>query len=248
MENNQEEKSNLKIADEEEKDKITFHQIVWYMIIFSFFGLLVETIYAHATMGIWESRKGLILGPFCPIYGVGAVIIILALHKYKGQKIKLFICGGVLGDVVEYLLSFALEAIYGSRFWSYSNFLNINGRICLTYSIFWGILSILLINVVKSPIDKFINKIDNKITKIIDIIIIIFLIVDVILTVWATSEYKRRAKDIYYEVKVFEEETILNKVADKVFPDNLMVKIFPNLRFIDDEGNEIYIRDVINSK
>lgn len=227
-------------------EKITMHQIIWYMLIFSVLGLLTETVYGYATTGILESRKGLILGPFCPIYGVGSVIIILMLNKYKGQKVKLFIYGGVLGDIVEYLLSYALEAIYGSRFWNYANFLNINGRICLTYTIFWGVLSIVLINVVKGAIDKIVNKIKGKKVKIIDNILIIFFIVDIVLTVWATSEYKARAKNIYYNVKVYDEETILNTTAEKIFSNELMEKIFPNLRFIDDSNNEIMIKDVIN--
>lgn len=227
-------------------EKITMHQIIWYMLIFSVLGLLTETVYGYATTGILESRKGLILGPFCPIYGVGSVIIILMLNKYKGQKVKLFIYGGVLGDIVEYLLSYALEAIYGSRFWNYANFLNINGRICLTYTIFWGVLSIVLINVVKGAIDKIVNKIKGKKVKIIDNILIIFFIVDIVLTVWATSEYKARAKNIYYNVKVYDEKTILNTTAEKIFSNELMEKIFPNLRFIDDSNNEIMIKDVIN--
>lgn len=229
-------------------EHISLHQIVWYMVIFSILGLLTETVYGYATTGILESRKGLILGPFCPIYGVGSVIIILMLNKYKGQKLKLFVYGGILGDFVEYLLSYALEAIYGSRFWNYENFLNINGRICLTYTIFWGILSIVLINVVKGAIDKIVNKIKDKAAKILDPLIIMFFIIDIVLTVWATSEYKTRAKDIYYNVKIFDEPTISAKLANKIFPNEIMEKIFPNLRFIDKNENEIMIRDIINYK
>lgn len=229
-------------------EHISLHQIVWYMIIFSILGLLTETVYGYATTGILESRKGLILGPFCPIYGVGSVIIILMLNKYKGQKLKLFVYGGILGDFVEYLLSYALEAIYGSRFWNYENFLNINGRICLTYTIFWGILSIVLINVVKGTIDNIVNKIKGKAAKILDPLIIMFFIIDIVLTVWATSEYKTRAKDIYYNVKIFDEPTISAKLANKIFPNEIMEKIFPNLRFIDKNENEIMIRDIINYK
>ena len=227
--------------------KQTVHQIVWYMLIFSILGLIVETIYGYATTGILESRKGLILGPFCPIYGVGAVIILLLLDRFKGHKVKLFIYGAILGSFIEYILSFMLEAMYGSRFWSYSNFMNTNGRICLLYSAFWGVLSIILIEFVKKYIDKFIDKIKGKARIITDIALIIFFSVDILLTVWGISVYKARAKDVYNDVKVFEEKNIIQKAGDAIFTDDIMSKIFPNLRLVDESGNEIWIKDIINN-
>lgn len=226
--------------------KQTVHQIVWYMLIFSILGLIVETIYGYATTGILESRKGLILGPFCPIYGVGAVIILLLLDRFKGHKVRLFIYGAILGSFIEYILSFMLEAMYGSRFWSYSNFMNINGRICLLYSTFWGVLSIVLIEYVKKYIDKFVDKIKGKARIITDIALIIFFSVDILLTVWGISVYKARAKDVYNDVKVFEEKNIIQKAGDAIFTDDIMSKIFPNLRLVDESGNEIWIKDIIN--
>lgn len=226
--------------------KQTLHQIVWYMLIFSILGLIIETIYGYVTTGILESRKGLILGPFCPIYGAGAVIILLLLDKYKGHKAKLFIYGAILGSFIEYILSFILEAMYGSRFWSYSNFMNINGRICLLYSVFWGVLSIILIEFVKKYIDKIIDKIKGKARVITDIALIIFFLIDILLTVWGISVYKTRAKDAYNDVKIFEEKNIIQKAGDAIFTDDIMSKIFPNLRLVDENGKEIWIKDIIN--
>ena len=173
------------------------HKIIWYIIIFSIIGLLIETIFCYLTTGIIESRKGLIWGPFCPVYGVGATILIILLEKYKNNPIKLFIIGSILGNIIEYLLSYILEAIYGIKFWDYAYVdLNLNGRICIRYSIFWGVLSVLLINGIKPYIDKIINKIPN--TKQINISIIILLIVDCIATVWAINTYQNRILARYY--------------------------------------------------
>ena len=63
------------------KEGITIHRIIWYTLLFSVLGLIIETIYCFATTGILESRKGLILGPFCPIYGVGASVLIILLNN-----------------------------------------------------------------------------------------------------------------------------------------------------------------------
>ena len=136
------------------------HQLLWYFIIFSITGIIIETIYCYATTGILESRKGLIWGPFCPVYGVSAAILILCLNRYKNKNIlELFIFGFIAGSIAEYILSFGLEAIYGMRFWDYTyTDLHLNGRICFLYSTYWGILSVILIKFVKPILDKQIGR------------------------------------------------------------------------------------------
>lgn len=139
--------------------KISFNQYFWYLVIFSIIGLLVETVYGYLTTGILDSRKGLIWGPFCPVYGVGAAILIFATHRLEKSPSKIFLVGTIAGGMIEYIISYILESIYGARFWDYSyQMLNLNGRICLLYSAFWGILSILLIKWIKPSVDKFIRK------------------------------------------------------------------------------------------
>ncbi len=164
---------------ENNKQKISLKQIIWYLIIFSIIGLIIETIFCYVTTGILESRKGLIWGPFCPVYGVGATILIILLDKYQNSIIKLFLAGSILGNIIEYALSYILEAMYGMRFWDYSYLdWNLNGRICVKYSIFWGILAIILIKLIKPAIDKIINQIPNS--KEINITIIILAVIDCI--------------------------------------------------------------------
>ena len=239
------------------KNKI--HYAVWYFIIFSVFGLILEMIYGFSTMHILESRKGLFLGPFCPIYGVGAAVLMLLLDRFKNNKIKLALYGGLLGSIVEYLLSFALEAIYGTRFWDYGwvDF-NLNGRICITYSLFWAILSVFFICIIKPLIDKLINKIGkdddynkNKFSillrrKNIDIGIIIFFIIDSLITVWAVFTYQNRVLADYYQYEVKKKPAIIQNIEDNCFSTEHMLFTFPNLRVRDNDGNEVFIRDMLN--
>ena len=65
----------------ENKEKITIHQLFWYFLIFSVLGLIIETVYCYITSGTFESRKGLIWGPFCPVYGVCGAFLIFVLYK-----------------------------------------------------------------------------------------------------------------------------------------------------------------------
>ena len=218
------------------KNEFTFHNIIWYMILFSILGLLIETIYGYISTGVLESRKGLILGPFCPIYGIGATFFIVLLSEYKNSKVKLFIMGAIAGTIFEYICSYILQIIYGSMFWDYSyTTYQINGRVSLTYTVFWGILAVLLVKYIKPQIDKIINKIPSKFW---DKAITIFLIIDIILTILGISIYMNRAE------KKYKNEQINETVLDKIFNDDVMSFVFPNLRYTDEEGNSIMVKNM----
>ena len=226
--------------------EILVHKIIWYTIIFSIIGLIIETIFCYLTTGIIESRKGLIWGPFCPVYGVGATILIILLERYKNNPIKLFIIGSIAGNIIEYILSYILEAIYGIRFWDYSYVdLNLNGRICIRYSVFWGMLTIVLIEVVKPYIDKIINKIPNL--RPLNVSIIILLVIDCIATVWAINTYQDRVLEKYYNIETTNQKSLKNYIEEKLFSNDKMKKTFPNLRYTDEQGKEHYLRDMIKS-
>ena len=225
-----------------EKNKELFFQFFWYFTIFSIIGLIIETLYCYFTTGVIESRKGLLWGPFCPVYGVGATIIIFLLDKYKDNVWKLFFYGVILGGIIEYVLSYVLEAIYGIRFWEYSYLANnLNGRICITYSVFWGILSVFLINGIKPKIDMLLEKIPYK--NIIAKLLFVFFIINAFVTIWGINTYEKRIK----EGPNSSERTnnIINKIEDNYFTNERMQKTFPNLRIITQEGEEVFIKDLI---
>ena len=218
------------------KKQITIHNVIWYVLIFSIIGLVIETIYGYITMGIIESRKGLILGPFCPIYGIGAVILIMVLNEYSDSKIKLFFLGAIYGTIFEYICSYVLQVMYGSRFWdySYTNF-QINGRVSMLYTFFWGILAVVLIQYIKVFLDKLIKKIPEKVW---DKAIITFLVIDTFITILGISIYMDKAQDLYEGINR------KNTTLDYIFNDKLMSSIFPNLRYMDANGNEIFVKDI----
>ncbi len=219
------------------KEEITIHKVIWYILIFSIIGLVIETIYGFITTGIVESRKGLILGPFCPIYGVGAALLIILLNEYKDNKLKVFVLGAVYGSIFEYICSYIMQVMYGSRFWDYSyTTFQINGRISLTYTVFWGVLSVILIGYMKILLDKLINKIPEK---FLDKLIITFLTIDVFITILGISVYMDRAK-IIYEGGKREDNTL-----DYIFNDKLMSSTFPNLRYMDANGKDIFVKDIL---
>ena len=89
--------------------------------------------------------RGFLIGPYCPIYGVGALLITLFLNKYTQDPVVLFVMAVVVCGVLEYLTSYFMEKIYHARWWDYSSKkFNINGRICLSNLIAFGILGMFI--------------------------------------------------------------------------------------------------------
>lgn len=138
----------MKNKKEKAKKKFTIlgmsiWRVLAYFIIYSILGYLIETLFGLVTKGVIESRQSFLYGPFCAIYGLGAVIMIGLLQYFNKNNFSLFFGGFLIGSVVEYLVSLFGEMMLHVKWWDYSNMpLNINGRICVYFSIFWGILAI----------------------------------------------------------------------------------------------------------
>ena len=234
----------------ENKEKVTIHHLFWYFLIFSILGLIIETLYCYVTTGVLESRKGLIWGPFCPVYGVCGAFLIFVLSKINCKSILgLFISGFILGSIAEYVLSFGLEAVYGIRFWNYEYLsLNLNGRISLIFSIYWGLLSVILVKFVKPLIDKLINKIKPHTRNVIELGIFIFLCIDCIVTIWAIQTYQNRV--LYNSSFKADSNNFILKIRENIennyFTNEKMSLTFPNLRVKNENGEEVWIKTLIN--
>lgn len=165
------------------KAKDKFIEYISYFFIYAFLGWVIETIYAIIIQGHFIKR-GFLYGPICPIYGFGAAILIIATQKLYKKPFTKFLIAAIAFTVFEYMVSFLLEMLFGLRWWDYSNdFLNIQGRVSLMYSIFWGIIGVLLLEKLHPLIQNIIQKINlkfvsNNIQTIIVILLIITIIID----------------------------------------------------------------------
>lgn len=235
-------------------------RLLAYFIIYSVVGFIIETIFAIITKGVLESRQSFLIGPFCAIYGVGAVIMILLLQYFKKNKYTLFFGGFVIGSVVEYLVSLFGEWMLHVKWWDYSDQpFNINGRICVGFSLFWGVLAIYLISHFNPIIDKIIEKtktkISNKVIKIIIIATTIFMLADCIITgIALRTFFVRLVCDYNVEVQYVNQTYCDNwnnnkhpkfkEFANKYFTNEYILKTFPNLKMLSKEGNIIFAKDI----
>lgn len=160
--------------------------LILYFFIYAFLGWLLETFYALSTLGHFVKR-GFLFGPICPIYGWGAIILLAGLKRYKSNSLKLFFVSAIIFSIFEYMVGFALDALFSTKWWDYSNdFMNLNGRISIFFTFIWGIIAIIFINHVHPFVEKKVKLILNKIPNLLQILItrcaVLVLIVDTILS------------------------------------------------------------------
>ena len=240
---------------------LSIYKILAYFIIYSVVGYIIETLFGIVTKGTWESRQSFLYGPFCAIYGLGASIMIIFLHKYSKRYNTLFLGGFIVGSIVEYLVSWIGELILGVKWWDYSDMpLNINGRICVFFSIFWGFLALYLIASFNPKIDRMIDwfkrKFSLKNLKALTVTVTIILFVDCVISVVAMSFFLIRMvakNDLNVpnkEIIMQKYENIYNneKLSDfiyKFWGDKKMIRTFPNIKVEDVDGNIIYIDSLL---
>ncbi len=141
------------------KDKLTM-----YFLIYSFLGWCLETFYAVLVLGHFVKR-GFLFGPICPIYGFGAVIFILIFDGLKGHNVKKFLISMIVFSIFEFAASWILEMVFHLRWWDYSDAMfNIQGRICLSFSLVWGFAGVIFSNYLHPFIEKKMEKVLQKFT------------------------------------------------------------------------------------
>lgn len=205
---------------------VNFYKIFLVCFIGSFVGVLLEMLWCLISNGYIESRAGLVYGPFNLLYGIGAVALTLTLYKYRNRSFWISFAGGmIVGSIVEYICSWGQELVFGSRSWDYSQMpFNLNGRICLVYSIFWGVLGVLWIKNIYPRMAKWILKIPNRSGKIITWALVVFMVINSVVTMAAMTRWTQRINDR-------EAANGFEDLMDKRFPDERMEKIFANMEF-----------------
>ncbi len=202
------------------------YKIALVLFIGSFAGVVIELLWCLLRNGYLESRAGLVWGPFNALYGIGAAALSLLLYRFRNRGKWLSFLGGMaIGSVVEYGCSWWQEAVFGSRSWDYSNMpFNINGRICLLYSVFWGFLGVLWIKDLYPRMAKWLLKLPNQVGKTITWAAMIFLVANCLVSGLAVDRWAERQQGI-------EAANALEQLLDARFPDSRMSSVYANMTF-----------------
>lgn len=115
--------------------------LFWYFIFYSFFGFLLEVLFARVTRNPKRDRKCFYFLPLCPVYGLGALFILAVVPLLADWPLLLAVGAGAAATGAEYLMGWVYKDLLGVTFWDYSELpFNMDGKVCLLFSFFWGVL------------------------------------------------------------------------------------------------------------
>ena len=171
-------------------------KILTYFILYSFLGWIMESIFRS----ICEKKlinTGFLKGPLCPIYGMGAIIMILILNNFKSNVLVLFIISLIVLTIWEYVVGYLLEKIFKTKYWDYSDHkFNFQGRICLTNSIYWGVLGVVFVKYIHPFIQNVINKVNQDVLIYVISVCMAIFIIDAITTIVKIKNIKSTLEKI----------------------------------------------------
>ena len=207
------------------------NEIYYYFLLFliySFIGWLIEVIGKLIEKHKFINR-GFLIGPICPIYGHGCLLMILTLSRYKDNPLTLFIYAIFICSLLEYFTSYLMEKIFKARWWDYSTKrFNLNGRICAETMIPFGILGTLVICVINPIFEYLLNLFNFETIKITAVVLFIIYIIDYTISLIIMFGFKGTLKTVEKDGT----EEITKKVKKILINKNVLykrlVEAFPN--------------------
>lgn len=206
-------------------------------LIYAILGWCMEV-----TLGIMQNKKfvnrGFLIGPYCPIYGCGGVLITVLLDDFKMYPFAMFCIAIVICGVLEYFTSYVMEKIFKARWWDYSRKkYNINGRVCLETIIPFGLLSLIIMYITNPFIIGILERIPSNVLRILFIVCLSIFIVDSIVSLVVISRLRSTVKKVNNSGTSDNTEEITKKVREillgKTVLDRRLVKAFPKISIED---------------
>lgn len=222
-------------------------------IIYSFAGWIMETLWVS-----WCNKRlvdrGFLIGPYCPIYGFGALLIVLLLSKLSFSPILVFLMTVLVCGALEYFASWIMEKIFKARWWDYSNVkFNLNGRICLKNLIAFGIMGIAVIYVINPNLEIWIEYFLNKDQlRFLAFLLWTIFIMDFVVSTIVVYGFRRITEKVNEERIGDNTEQITRMVrkllSEKSFFHRRFINAYPKLEAIKTKMKEIKIKieDVTN--
>ena len=194
--NNSMQSSTAAISTQEKgtREPLTLYYLVFVFAACSFLGLIVETVVSYFVDGHWESRVGFVWGPFSPIYGVGGVLITLALHRFENASpLVIYALSAAFGAAFEYFAAWFWESAFGIVAWSYIDQpFNIGGKTCLGIALVWGLAGLAWVKLAAPALKSASNVVPNAWREPIAWALLIFFVADAATTVLALDCWMHR--------------------------------------------------------
>lgn len=213
-------------------------------ILYSILGWLIEVI-----LYLYKKRKfinrGFLIGPYCPIYGKAALLVILLLTKYVDEPIALYVLSIFICSLVEYTGSFILEKIFKTSWWDYSNKrFNINGRICLETMLPFGVMGTLALYFLQPKIEYVVSLLSNNFKSTLVIVLCVLYLFDNLISFKVMKKIKIQIK----KQKCDNTNDIKSQVTEWIYEHSFLyrhiIKAFPHFKIIDRVKSFVTKKDV----
>lgn len=156
----------------------TFSTWLFFFYFYCFLGWVWETCYVSVLKAKWVNR-GFMRGPFLPIYGSGAIVVLIFTLPFRTNAGLVFVVGMVSATILEYFTGAAMERLFHVRYWDYSSQrLNLNGHICVTSSLAWGVFSVILTLYGHTPVERLASHMSTNVLEVIVFVLTAYISID----------------------------------------------------------------------
>lgn len=168
----------------------TIIQWIFFFYIYCFAGWCIESAYVSIRTRKLTNR-GFMRGPFLPLYGSGAIMMLVVSMPFRDNLVLTYIAGCIGATVLEYVTGVTMEALFKVRYWDYSkNKFNFQGHICLGTTLSWGVLTILMTEFVHVPVEKFVLSIPLQVLTVITLVLTVGIAADFALSFKAAIDLR----------------------------------------------------------
>ena len=215
---------------------LTVSKLVIYFIIYSFIGWLLE-VFMFIVQDHKLVNRGFLIGPVCPIYGCGVLLIVFLIDGNKSDLLSVFLKSIFICSVLEYSTSYLMEKLFKARWWDYSKRrFNLDGRVCLGTLIPFGLFGLILTYFTNPFLINCFNKVDMIVLNIIAGIVFAIYIIDNIISTIIIIGFRKTTIKIGMEKKEDNTEDITRRVreilAQKSWGYRRLIDAFPGLETI----------------
>ena len=153
-------------------------QWLFFFYFYCFCGWIFESTYVSLKNRKWTNR-GFMRGPFLPLYGSGAIMMLVVSAPFQDSVVLTYIAGVIGATILEYITGVTMEALFKVRYWDYSKQpFNFQGQICLGSSLAWGVLTIAMTRVVHKPVERFVLSIPENWLTVVTILLTVYIVSD----------------------------------------------------------------------